>query len=258
VKKSERPSSPPAPPSWNLDRTLLPAAVGLASVFATFEYTSIDLWLQDRFFDFERMRWLVDGSARLPRLLFYQSPKILLVLFGLGILLLAAVPTTGWRERFGAAGKRRSLWVVFATLATGPALIGLGKATTNIFCPYEIERYGGDVAYVRVLDCTPPGSAPARRGRCFPAGHASGGFALLALAGLGRSRRSQVLGAALGMGAGLWMGLYQILKGAHYLSHTVITAFVLWIVFLLWRRILQAAKESDGAARTVKDRVLPR
>ncbi len=34
------------------------------------------------------------------------------------------------------------------------------------------------------------------------------------------------------------MGLYQMLKGAHYLSHTVVTMILLWIIFLLWHHLL--------------------
>ncbi|MGC4074573.1 MAG: phosphatase PAP2 family protein [Nibricoccus sp.] len=127
--------------------------------------------------------------------------------------------------------------MVLLTLASGPALIGIGKAVTNIFCPSEITRYGGDVSYVRVFECYPPGQRPARRGRCFPAGHASGGFALLSLAGLARTRRGQLLGAGSGLALGSIMGLYQMLKGAHYLSHTIVTAVVTWLLFLLWLRV---------------------
>jgi membrane-associated PAP2 superfamily phosphatase len=35
------------------------------------------------------------------------------------------------------------------------------------------------------------------------------------------------------------MGLYQMLKGSHYLSHTVITMLLAWIGFLLWRRVFR-------------------
>jgi len=38
------------------------------------------------------------------------------------------------------------------------------------------------------------------------------------------------------------MGAYQMLKGAHYLSHTLFTlVFIAWI-FLLWRRTLGVAE----------------
>lgn len=127
-----------------------------------------------------------------------------------------------------------------ASLALIPALAGLGKATTNVHCPSEIRRYGGDVPYVKTFSPYPEDECPGRRGRCFPAGHASGGFALLSLAGLARSRGGRRIGILVGLAAGWIMGGYQMVKGAHYLSHTWITMVGAWIVFLLLRRVTGA------------------
>ena len=129
------------------------------------------------------------------------------------------------------------------TLITVPVLAGFGKSATNIFTPAQIRRYGGDVPYVKLFATYPANDRPADRGRGFPAGHASGGFALLGLYGLRRTRawRRDVL--ALGLGLGWWMGGYQMLKGAHYLSHTVATMLLAWVVVLLWRRVLRPAAD---------------
>jgi membrane-associated PAP2 superfamily phosphatase len=40
------------------------------------------------------------------------------------------------------------------------------------------------------------------------------------------------------------MGGYQMLKGAHYLSHTLTTMLVAWIILLLWRRVLRAEPDA--------------
>ena len=133
---------------------------------------------------------------------------------------------------------RRHLLVAGLTLATLPALVGGLKATTNIFCPSQIQRYGGDVCYVRLLERSPVPSVPPQRGRCFPSGHASGGFALVALAGVATTRRGQLRALAVAAVVGGVMGFYQMAKGAHYLSHTVVTALLAWIVFLGWCRLL--------------------
>lgn len=219
-------------PAESLKSTLLPTFGLLVLTLLVFELTPFDIWFQDFFFDFQTGRWWVDASAPGPRLFFYVGPKALLILFGLGVIILLVSPERV-RNAVGAGGRRKELGVVLAVLAIGPAFISGLKATTNVFCPAEMTRYGGEVPYARVFDCYPEGQKPARRGRCFPAGHASGGFALFALAGLGRTRRGQRLGFAIGLVAGVWMGGYQILKGAHYLSHTMVTALLTWIVFLL-------------------------
>lgn len=216
-----------------------PAVALLVIFFLIFEFTGVDLWVQDKFFDFATGKWIVDGHAEFGRIWFYTGPKVLIILLGLGVLTLALSPQR-WRAKmpFKALG-RRHLWIAFLTIGTVPAAIGQLKATTNIFCPSEIRRYGGDVPYVRVVESYPKNDTPDRCGRCFPAGHASGGFALLALMGLAMTRRGQRLGLALGLGFGWVMGLYQMMKGSHYLSHTVITMLIAWIGFLLWRRVFR-------------------
>ncbi|MES1168380.1 MAG: hypothetical protein ABUL61_04340, partial [Oleiharenicola lentus] len=54
-----------------LDRTLWPALLGLAGALGVFEFTGLDLALQDRLYDFSNRRWLVDAADPLGRLVFY-------------------------------------------------------------------------------------------------------------------------------------------------------------------------------------------
>ncbi len=226
----------PTSPPWKLRRTLGPALAALAGVIGVFEFTSLDLWVQDHFFDFATGQWWVDRRAALPRVFFYNGPKYLIIAGALTLLILLAGPVR-WRSRW--ALERRRIGAALLTLALVPIVIGQLKAVTNVFCPYEVTRYGGDVAYVKAWERHPPELQPARCGRCYPAGHASGGFALFGLAGLvGGSRRWQRRGIALGLGVGWWMGAYQMLKGAHYLSHTLVTMLMAWIGFLLVQRLL--------------------
>jgi membrane-associated PAP2 superfamily phosphatase len=44
------------------------------------------------------------------------------------------------------------------------------------------------------------------------------------------------LGLACGLAAGWSVGIYQMLKGAHYLSHTVVTMIVAWLLILVASR----------------------
>ncbi len=208
----------------------------LAAVLALFELTDLDLSLQDHFYNFETRRWVVDEKAPLGRLIFYNGPKALVWLFALTTLTLAAGPAR-WREKLRV--DRRGLWLGVLVIATVPALAGLGKKYTNIFCPSEIRRYGGDVAYAKLCEPYPDDDRPARRGGCFPAGHASGGFALMGLLAVRGTRRWRNGVLALGLWLGWWMGGYQMLKGAHYLSHTLTTMLVAWLVVWLWRRALK-------------------
>lgn len=223
-------------------RTLWPAVLLLGVALAGFELTGFDLAVQDRLYDFGARRWIVDGHEPAGRLYFYNGPKAVIILAG-GALLILALGPARWRQRFRF--DRRGLWVGFLTLASVPALAGWGKAVTNTFCPSEIRRYGGDAPYVKVFESYPAGDRPERHGRGFPAGHASGGFALMGLAWLRPSAAWRRGAIALGLAVGWWMGGYQMLKGAHYLSHTVTTMLLAWIVMCVWSRALQV-KEAAG------------
>ncbi|WP_438479144.1 phosphatase PAP2 family protein [Oleiharenicola lentus] len=214
----------------------------LAGVLVLFESTRLDLAVQDHFYDARAGRWLVDAKEPLGRALFYDGPKILVWVIALTVLVFAVGPSR-WREQWQL--DRHGLWLALLVFATVPALAGLGKSCTNIFCPSEIRRYGGDVAYVQLCGSYPSGDVPTRRGGCFPAGHASGGFALMGLLAIRSTRRWRKSAVWLGLSLGWWMGGYQMLKGAHYLSHTVTTMLVAWVVVASWRAVLGGHARTD-------------
>lgn len=59
------------------------ALILLCIVF--FEATNTDVWIQSHFFDAASGRWLLDRNSTVLRLLFYDGPKALLILFLLGL-----------------------------------------------------------------------------------------------------------------------------------------------------------------------------
>lgn len=206
-----------------------------------FEFTGLDFWIQDRLFDAAAGRWWVDGNAPVGRILFYEGPKLVLagLAFALVVLLLgparwrAALARRGWRAQ------RRPLALALVGAALVPTAVGLLKDASGVSCPAELTRYGGKLPYARPFMnelCT---TTP--RGHCWPAGHASGGFALLALTPLavGAGRRTWVTLLALAVG---WtMGLYQIFKGAHFVSHTLVT----WSLALIFTAVVGKFSDLD-------------
>jgi membrane-associated PAP2 superfamily phosphatase len=215
---------------WSL--SLCAAGVfGVAVTVALFELTSWDLAVQDQFFDFQTGSWLVDRAWAVPRAIFYSGIKNVIILGGLALIVLLAGPEK-WRNWFGFS--RRRLAVAVLTLACVPCLMAVGKETTNVFCPWDLSRYGGEVPYVKVLESFPDDEKPQKRGKGFPAGHASGGFALVGVLWLRNSRRWKRGWMIASVGIGWVMGTYQILKGAHFLSHTLVTMFAAWIIAAFW------------------------
>lgn len=186
-----------------------------AGIVLLFEAASLDLWTQDWFFDFSASRWLVARHAFLPKLIFYNAPKAALILFGAYLLAVVA----GWIAPRNWT-RRESVYLL-ACLAAVPIAVALGKKFTGVCCPWELARYGGPHDHRSLLEAIRAGL----HCQCYPAGHASGGFALLGLAFAGKNRS-----AALGLAAGWTMGLYQMARGAHFLSHTLGSMMIGFIV----------------------------
>ncbi|MCX6846424.1 MAG: phosphatase PAP2 family protein [Verrucomicrobia bacterium] len=228
------------------NRMLAVSIALLAAIFVFFEISDADLRVQDLFYNFTTNSWAVDAKDPVPRALFYTWPKVLIWTAGVALLGLALMPQDCRIRRMFPAWKRNEIMVVIGTLALAPTSVATLKATTNVFTPSEIRRYGGPVPYVKVCEAYPANDHPARRGRGFPAGHASGGFALMALAALASTRRARIFCIAGGLAIGSMLGAYQMLKGAHYLSHTIITALICWIIFLALRKFL--IREDNPAA----------
>jgi membrane-associated PAP2 superfamily phosphatase len=212
----------------------------LAGSLVFFEITPVDLSVQDWFYDFDSKKWIVDKNNPWGSAFFYKGPKIVIVLTGIAMFVLLVGPAK-WRARAHIPGQRMELCVALLTLASVPAVVDVLRATTNVFCPNETRRYGGHAPYVHVFQAYPKEDPPYRCGRCFPAAHASAGFALVGLAALAKARKQKALIVGFSLLAGWTMGLYQMLKGVHYLSHTVVTMLIAVVLFQFWERWLPRA-----------------
>ena len=94
-------------------------------------------------------------------------------------------------------------------------------------CPWDLREFGGVATYASHWAL---GLADGGNGGCFPAGHASAGFAFVAgffvfRHTMPRLATRWLLGALL---AGLALGLAQQVRGAHFMSHTLWTAWICW------------------------------
>lgn len=207
-------------------RQILLSLGGLLFCLAAFEATNADLLFQSLFFDAADQHWIWSRTEPVSRFLLYDGIKILLIAFALSLgacLLLA---------RYSALLRKysRGMRIVLLSMILVPACIGAGKIVTNVPCPRDIASFGGEVAHtglVRTLFSSPH---PASRYRCFPAGHASGGFALLSLFFLFQSARNRKRALYVGLCIGWTMGLYKIAIGDHFLSHTLVTMIIAWLI----------------------------
>lgn len=108
------------------------------------------------------------------------------------------------------------------------ALISGMKLMSLTSCPWDMREFGG--AAVNVSHWL-WGTADGGGGRCFPAGHASVGFAFVGGFFVFRqvSPRVARVWLAAALLAGLVLALAQQVRGAHYMSHTLWTAWLCWL-----------------------------
>ncbi|VTU26160.1 phosphatase PAP2 family protein [Variovorax sp. PBL-E5] len=135
-------------------------------------------------------------------------------------------------------------------------VISLIKHSSATSCPWDLQAFGGTARYVSHWSW---GVKDGGGGKCFPAGHASAAFAYLG--GYFAFRRSAPgvarvwLGVALA--AGLILGLSQQLRGAHYMSHTLWTAWICWAVALIIDALVRRMPRPRGEALPVPPAMPP-
>lgn len=202
-----------------------PAAAWLAMALLT-QGLGGDLWWADRLYAWQGARWAWQ-NAYLTEHLLHRFGRDLSLAAWLGALALwiGALQRPAWRHR------RRPLAYLLLSTALTVALVSALKHATAIDCPWDLQRYGGDRPYLSLFAARPPGLGKAD---CFPAGHASAGYAWVALYFCLLMARPQRrwLGLAVGLGAGLVFGFAQQWRGAHFLSHDLCSLAIAWFVAL--------------------------
>jgi membrane-associated PAP2 superfamily phosphatase len=144
---------------------------------------------------------------------------------------------------------RRRIGFVFAALALSIGLVSGLKAITNVDCPWDLAEFGGDRPYVGLFADRPDSLPPAQ---CFPGAHASAGFALVfgyfLLRDRSRARAAWALSGAIAMG--VMFSLCQESRGAHFLSHDLAAAAIVWFTqLLLYAAILKPRQALDARTR---------
>lgn len=194
-----------------------------------FEATTLDMAIQDRFYDVDVQQWLLDRDDKILKFFFYDMMKIFYALFMVAI----AAILIFFRNRKYIEPYRKGLVIVLLSTLMVPLTIGALKAVTNTPCPRDITRFGGSYPYVTVFESYPDDFKTKGKVACFPAGHASGGFALMALFFLFKHPHNQKIVIAMAATTGWVMGAYKMLIGDHFLSHTLVSMELAWLVIIL-------------------------
>jgi membrane-associated PAP2 superfamily phosphatase len=125
----------------------------------------------------------------------------------------------------GRVARSTRLWWLLTTVAC-LAAIPMLRSHSATSCPWSLVEFGGTASYVshwwHQVDAGP--------GRCFPSGHATTGFAFFAgyfaLREVDRRLARQWLAGALA--SGVLAAATQTMRGAHFASHSLWTAWLCW------------------------------
>lgn len=126
-------------------------------------------------------------------------------------------------------------------------VISLVKHTSKTSCPWDLQAFGGVARHVSHWAWGLRDGGP---GGCFPAGHASAAFAYLGGYFVFRQSSPTVarIWFACAFAAGLALGVSQQLRGAHYMSHTLWTAWLCWVTAYAIDVLMQAFSSRRVAA----------
>lgn len=207
----------------------------LIFVIALFQFTNLDIFIQNYFYNFETKIWLINKDEPILKLLLYDGLKNLLIIFAVGILFFLIF----FRKNRIIQEYKKGLLIVLLSAIFIPLIIGSLKAITNTPCPCNIIHFGGIYPDVKVFDSYPKDFIQTSKIKCWPAGHASGGFALMALFFLFKTPTNKKKALIGGLIIGLSMGTYKMLLGDHFLSHTIITMLISWIIILVIVKFIQ-------------------
>jgi membrane-associated PAP2 superfamily phosphatase len=202
-------------------------------------WADLDLKVQDQLFDFTSYQWLVTRDAAALRLVLYSGPKLLFIAAAVALLVLVLWPGRKLEllPKVLRSRDRRRLGFVLASMVLLPTVVAIMKDASRVPCPYDVDRYGGELPHLQPFEpeSAANGGWRDRRG-CFPAAHASGAFSLMSLYFVARRRRQGILLLAGAVALGWLTGGYQMARGAHFLSHTLATMLIAWpmVTLLAW------------------------
>jgi membrane-associated PAP2 superfamily phosphatase len=190
------------------------------------EFIGLDQTIADIMYQAQGNSWHLKNSW-ITAILIHKGGKYLSLTIALLVLLLWGMSykfsqLKAWQYR---------LRYLFVTSVLGSLAVSIGKAITHISCPWDFSRYGGQLEYLSLIEQLSIGNG----NHCFPAGHASAGYAWVALYFVGRHTLSSWRWYSLGgsLLVGLTFGFSQQLRGAHFISHDLWSFGICWIVSLI-------------------------
>ena len=212
---------------------VLKLTLALAFIFAGthfLEQSGIDFWVQG--FLYTNKVWLIDGTDQTLKFFIYEGPKKLLMIL-CGALLITTLIHRLLRGKQAWHGR---VFFFLTCMISVPMVISLLKEVTCIYCPGQLIDFGGTHTLRPLFDFSQLPTFEGR-GKCYPAGHATAGFALMSLYYVFNRPMLRWCGLIFGVILGSILAFYQMAKGAHFLSHSLATFGLSWVIIVGVHRI---------------------
>jgi len=223
----------------------LPLAV-FAALMLVFASTSIDRKLAHAWAYDEAMQDWIGRGRWWVEVLLHRGGRdaMLLIIVALATLAMGFISAR-------ARTARRTAAYVLVTMTLGWGLVGGLKQVTNVACPWDLQDFGGTRPHIALLATRPLGFEPAA---CFPGAHSASGFSLFAFYFAFRDHRPRAARKALwvALAVGAVFALGQEARGAHFLSHDVCSAFIVWFVALATYSVRRSADQTPRLTESVR------
>lgn len=220
---------------------------GMLLLFVISYGAGVDFWLASFWYQLQggrwalQQHWLTEGGLHQgARTLNQWLVGLLLAYYGLRSMqhvyprcrVLRKIAQRWPAAQPWSAAERQAYGRLIGSLALSLAGVALVKQSVAMDCPWDLVTFGGHQPFTGLFSPWPADRAP---NACFPAGHASNGYAWFGLYFFLRARQSTVARPALWLVVlvALVLGLAQQLRGAHFLSHDIATAAWCWTVACL-------------------------
>jgi len=215
--------------NYSFSKQIITTVITLIFTVILFEMTNIDLWVQDFLYNVETKTWIINRDDQLTKFIFYDGIKKLFI----ALILSMTIALIFFKKSKLVPHYKQGLLIVCISALTVTFTVSALKAITNVPCPKDISRYGGNYPHITFSKNYPSRFQQTEIKRCYPAGHAAGGFSLLSLLFLLKKRKSKIITLISVMGVSWSIGGYKMLIGDHFLSHTLISMILAWLLILI-------------------------
>lgn len=217
-------ATPPDLISSRIRSILLTAlAIAALAILLLGNYTDIDMRLAAAMYDRHTHSFPWQHAWLTERFGHVILKQVLTALALIPILMVAGDSLL--RKPHLAPWWRLRLRLLAACAIAIPGITSLLKQSSSSHCPWDLQRFGGSEQYYRLLDHIP---AWVEAGKCLPGGHASSALWLIGLAVFwlpGRPVKALLVACAMLL-LGIGLGWLQQMRGAHFLSHTLWSAWI--------------------------------